>query len=499
MNSLKDRVSVCSVLSVLELSGFSTGIESKRIYLQSAQCTRSSIPSDLEDLRASGTFTSALTPTLSFEHKPCSITANKEHVFRVLRVEILLVLALQQARRSLRLRRQEFAGPSSDRRGSAREGAHKRTPGSVVVLSAGGGGGGGGGGGCRRRDLERRGGGGRGAAPCLSTISSSVAGSAGGCGPVVGLPSYKKRQGSGTAWGRGSRGRDRGRGGGANLLGSGVAPANYSSGLQGVAPELREVVNILGERNQVGTLTGVGPPPGALDSDGQGDEEEGTSTKRPPRPLYRRLINYVRQAWTGVKFALDSEYEEEQTPRYRPDSLASLCRATRFSEAELKRIYRGFKAECPTGVVREETFKCIYSQFFPQGANTSQYAHYVFNTLDQDHSGLLSFEDFVTGLSILSRGSIDEKLRWTFSLYDINGDGCITREEMTDIVTAVYELMGKFADPNLDHEGVREKVDRMFQKMDGNKDGVVTLSEFLEACSADPDISTSMAALDTAF
>lgn len=73
------------------------------------------------------------------------------------------------------------------------------------------------------------------------------------------------------------------------------------------------------------------------------------------------------------------------------------------------------------------------------------------------------FQDFVTGLSILARGSIDEKLRWTFSLYDINGDGCITREEMTDIVTAVYELLGKFADPNLDHEGVREKVDRMFQ------------------------------------
>lgn len=34
---------------------------------------------------------------------------------------------------------------------------------------------------------------------------------------------------------------------------------------------------------------------------------------------------------------------------------------------------------------------------------------------------------------------------------------------MTDIVTAVYELMGKFSDPNLDPEGVREKVDRMFQ------------------------------------
>ncbi|KAK0165517.1 hypothetical protein PV328_004024 [Microctonus aethiopoides] len=68
-----------------------------------------------------------------------------------------------------------------------------------------------------------------------------------------------------------------------------------------------------------------------------------------------------------------SEYEEEQTPRYRPDSLASLFRATRFTETELKKIYRSFKAECPTGVVREDTFKCIYSQFFPQGENGVTY------------------------------------------------------------------------------------------------------------------------------
>jgi len=64
----------------------------------------------------------------------------------------------------------------------------------------------------------------------------------------------------------------------------------------------------------------------------------------------------------------DSDVEDLETPpRYRPNSLEALCKATRFTEAELKRIYRGFKAECPTGVVREDTFKSIYSQFFPQG------------------------------------------------------------------------------------------------------------------------------------
>ncbi|KAM8719030.1 hypothetical protein ACLKA7_011694 [Drosophila subpalustris] len=197
---------------------------------------------------------------------------------------------------------------------------------------------------------------------------------------------------------------------------------------------------------------------------------------------------------------MDSELEEFETPaRYRPDSLSALSRATRFTEDEIKRIYRGFKAECPTGVVKEDTFKVIYSQFFPQGANPTLYAHYVFNTLDQDHSGIVSFEDFVQGLSILSRGSVEEKLRWTFSLYDINGDGFITREEMTDIVTAIYELMGRLPDECPEEEKIKGKVEHIFQKMDINRDGVVTLEEFLEACRNDEAISRSMSVFDTAF
>ncbi|XP_055709078.1 Kv channel-interacting protein 4 isoform X4 [Phlebotomus papatasi] len=198
-----------------------------------------------------------------------------------------------------------------------------------------------------------------------------------------------------------------------------------------------------------------------------------------------------------------SELEELETPpRYRPDSLSALCRATRFSEAEIKRIYRGFKAECPTGVVREDTFKVFYSQFFPQAANSGQYAHYVFNTLDQDRSGIVSFEEFVQGLSILSRGSLEEKLRWTFSLYDINGDGFITREEMTDIATAIYDLVGHLPiDPTAtsEEDRIREKVDRIFQKMDVNGDGVVTLEEFLDCCLNDEAISRSMAVFDGSF
>lgn len=66
------------------------------------------------------------------------------------------------------------------------------------------------------------------------------------------------------------------------------------------------------------------------------------------------------------------------------------------------------------------------------------------------------------GLSTISRGSPTEKLQWTFNLYDINGDGCITREEMQEIITSIYSLLGRFTEPTVSEEATRDHADRVF-------------------------------------
>lgn len=66
-------------------------------------------------------------------------------------------------------------------------------------------------------------------------------------------------------------------------------------------------------------------------------------------------------------------------------------------------------------------------------------------------------------LSILSRGTLDEKLRWAFSLYDINGDGFITKDEMTEIVTSIYDLMADISQPSMEDQTVKQRVDSIFQ------------------------------------
>ncbi|XP_042872544.1 Kv channel-interacting protein 1-like [Penaeus japonicus] len=147
--------------------------------------------------------------------------------------------------------------------------------------------------------------------------------------------------------------------------------------------------------------------------------------------------------------------------RHRPEELDKLAKTTKFSRKEIQLIYRGFKQECPTGLIDEEGFKGIFSQFFPLG-DATHYAHYVFNTFTQNNQGQISFEDFLAALSTVSRGSTQEKLQWIFGLYDVNNDGLITKTEMVDVVTAIYEMMGRSTEPQVEESSAKEHVEKIF-------------------------------------
>uniref|UniRef100_A0A8C8B343 Potassium voltage-gated channel interacting protein 3 n=2 Tax=Strigidae TaxID=30459 RepID=A0A8C8B343_9STRI len=225
--------------------------------------------------------------------------------------------------------------------------------------------------------------------------------------------------------------------------------------------------------------------------------------------------------------------------RHQPEGLEQLLAQTKFTKKELQSLYRGFKNECPSGLVDEETFKLIYSQFFPQGgesggdpqnqhegggclweknppnltpgaggftasplpprADASTYAHFLFDAFDADRNGALCFQDFVIGLSVLLRGTVHQKLKWAFNLYDINKDGYITKEEMLEIMKSIYDMMGRCTHPTLRDSAPAEHVELFFQKMDRNGDGVVTFEEFLETCQKDKDIMSSMQIFENAI
>ncbi|UYV69368.1 NCS1 [Cordylochernes scorpioides] len=76
-----------------------------------------------------------------------------------------------------------------------------------------------------------------------------------------------------------------------------------------------------------------------------------------------------------------------------------------------------------------------------------------------------------------------------FKLYDVDNDGSITREEMYNIVEAIYEMLGSQAKEDGDQEmSAKERVDKIFEQLDKNNDNQLSIDEFKEGSKHDPKI-----------
>jgi len=96
----------------------------------------------------------------------------------------------------------------------------------------------------------------------------------------------------------------------------------------------------------------------------------------------------------------------------------------------------------------------------------------VISVLDKNKDGNISFLEFVQGLSALSAGaSNEEKLRFAFEIYDINGDGYISNGEL-------FKVLKMMVGNNLTDIQLQQLVDRTIIKADEDFDGKISFQEF---------------------
>ena len=54
----------------------------------------------------------------------------------------------------------------------------------------------------------------------------------------------------------------------------------------------------------------------------------------------------------------------------------------------------------------------------------------------RDRTGGITFGDFMEFLSVITKGTTEDKLQWAFTFYDVNHDGVISREELIRVSLA---------------------------------------------------------------
>ncbi|OMJ73447.1 hypothetical protein SteCoe_16571 [Stentor coeruleus] len=96
----------------------------------------------------------------------------------------------------------------------------------------------------------------------------------------------------------------------------------------------------------------------------------------------------------------------------------------------------------------------------------------VISVFDKNKDGNISFYEFVTGISKLSEaGSEEDKMRFLFSIYDIENDGFISNGEL-------FKVLKMMVGNNLTDVQLQQLVDRTIIRADEDFDGKISYEEF---------------------
>eukprot|EP01130_Rhizamoeba_saxonica_P010717 TRINITY_DN4416_c0_g1_i3.p1 TRINITY_DN4416_c0_g1~~TRINITY_DN4416_c0_g1_i3.p1 ORF type:complete len:729 (-),score=110.22 TRINITY_DN4416_c0_g1_i3:170-2356(-) len=102
----------------------------------------------------------------------------------------------------------------------------------------------------------------------------------------------------------------------------------------------------------------------------------------------------------------------------------------------------------------------------------------MYNCFDKDGKGHLTFHDFCRGMHILQWGNLEQKIEFSFYMYDRENKQFINKRDMYDMLIQTME------------EGVQvnKKIDEIFNIMDLDGNGYVYFNEYKQTVLAYPEL-----------
>ena len=160
----------------------------------------------------------------------------------------------------------------------------------------------------------------------------------------------------------------------------------------------------------------------------------------------------------------------------RKNALDDFARENNFKPESIKKAFKRFQAidKDHSGMIDYTEF-CEILQIDP-----SPQVEKLFQLFDQDKSGQIDVREFMIGLSNFTGAGKEEKLKFAFMIFDEDGNGVITKQELIKILKANH-MAGS------DKE-VSRKAETIMAQADKDGDGVVSFDEFVIVSKKFPNI-----------
>ncbi|KAH3759111.1 protein phosphatase 2B [Pelomyxa schiedti] len=157
----------------------------------------------------------------------------------------------------------------------------------------------------------------------------------------------------------------------------------------------------------------------------------------------------------------------------RPEDLDTMMATTNFTEQELRRLYRRFKKLDTDGSGTLTTDEFLAIPDLRQNPLLGR----LLAIFDKNKDDEIQFSEFVSTLSTLSnKGSHEQKLRFAFQVYDMDGDGFISNGEL-------FQVLKMMVGNNLNDVQLQQIVDKTIIEADLDKDGRISFEEFCQVIS----------------